>query len=277
MAGQLTMVAMMVDHHPPVAWASHRLWYYPFPYQAVALFLLLWGLERLAAGRGGWLSRAVPLALATLVALNVARWPDRRSEFAADPMIADTLRRSALVVRSLQQGRAEPLLDGDHRRFYFEWLDLFPRFAARAGPQVGEGAGILVSEIHAGRVTAWAEREAHLVARTTAAGRYVLAGRARLRSRDALLVLIGSPPRLLAEIDRTAPGDGVEAFRVVVDLSPGASDVRLLSRLPEVRVVGASPRRFAAYQLLLPVVLWPAARGERAVLDSSLELPRTGG
>jgi hypothetical protein len=262
LAGQLTMVAMMVDHHPPVAWTSHRLWYYPFPFQAVALFLLLWALERLAAGRGGWPSRAVPLALATLVALNVACWPDRRSEFVADPMIADTLRRSELVLRSLQQGHAAPLLDGDHRRFYFEWLDQFPRFATRAQPQVGEGDGVLVSEVRSGRLLAWAGREAHLVARTNAAGRYRLAGRARLRSGDALQVLLGSPPRLLAEVRRSQPGEGVEAFSLVVELSAGANDVRLLSRLPETRVAGSSARRFAAYQLELPVALWPVAREE---------------
>jgi hypothetical protein len=266
LAGQLTMVAMMVDHHPPVAWTSHRLWYYPFPFQAVALFLLLWALERLTARGHRALLRAVPLLLATLVALNVARWPDRRSQFAADPMIADTLRRSELVLRSLQQGRAEPLLDGDHRRFYFEWLDQFPRFSARARPQVGEGDGVLVSEVRAGRLAAWAGRESHLVARTNAAGRYRLAGRARLRSGDALQVLLGSPPRLLAEVRRSASGDGVENFRVVVDLSAGANDVRLLSRLPETRVAGASPRRFAAYQLELPVALWPVASEDRARL-----------
>ncbi len=260
--GQLTMVAMMVERHPPVAWISHRLWYYPFPYQAVLLFGLLWGLDRLAAQRGGRLPVAVPVALAGLVVLNVARWPEKRVEIDTDPAFADQLRRSALLVRSLQTGHAEALLDGDHRRFYFECLDLFPALAAHGRAQAGEGSGILVSEIRDNRVVAWAERQAHLVARTPAAGRYVLAGRARLRSGDGLQVLLGSPPRLVGEVQRQAPGDGDEAFRVVLDLPAGVNDVQLLSRLPELRVPGAPRHTLAGYQLLLPVALWPERSSE---------------
>ena len=255
--GQVAMVAMMVERHPPVAWISHRLWYYPFPYQAVLLFALLWGLDRLASRDGGRLPGAVPVALAGLVILNVARWPEKRAEIDTDPAFADQLRRSALLVRSLQAGRAEPLLDGDHRRFYFECLDLFPALAARGQTQAGEGSGILVSEIRDNRVVAWAEQQAHLAAHTTEPGRYVLAGRARLRSGDALQVLLGSPPRLVGEVQRRAPGDGDEAFRVMLDLSAGVNDVQLLSRLPGLRVPGAARHILAGYQLLLPVALWP--------------------
>ena len=258
---QLTMVAIMVERHPPVAWVSHRLWYYPLPYQAVLVFGLMWGLDRTAARRAkGALPLLVPLALAGLVVLNVARWPEKRTEIGTDAPFADQLRRSALLVRSLQQGHAEPLLDGDHRRLYFEVLDGFPRLAARARAQAGEGAGVLVSEIRDGRVVAWAEREAQIIARTAEAGRYVLVGRARLRSGDGLKILAGQPPRLLGEVERRDPGEGDEAFRVVLDLARGANDVRLLSRLPDVRVPGLSRRTFAAYQLLLPVALWRDGR-----------------
>jgi len=254
---QLTMVAIMVDRHPPVAWVSHRLWYYPLPYQAVLVFVLMWLLDRLAAARpSGSPPFYVTAVLAGLVALNVARWPEKRQEIETDAPFADQLRRSALLVRSLQDGRAEPLLDGDHRRLYFEILDVFPRLGARSLSQAGEGGGVLVSEIRDGRVVAWAQREAQVVARATEAGRFVLAGRARLREGDALQVMAGHPPRLLAEVDRRGPGEGDEPFRVVLDLPRGVHDVRVLSRLPEVRVPGMPRRTVAGYQLLLPIALW---------------------
>ena len=268
---QLTMVAIMVERHPPVAWVSHRLWYYPLPYQAVLVFGLMWGLDRAAARRAkGALPFIVPVALAGLVVLNVARWPEKRAEIGTDAPFADQLRRSALLVRSLQQGHAEPLLDGDHRRLYFEILDGFPRLAAGARSQAGEGAGVLVPEIRDGRVVAWAEREAQIVARTTEPGRYVLVGRARLRSGDGLKILAGQPPRLLGEVERRDPGEGDEAFRVVLDLARGANDIRVLSRLPDVRVPGLARRTFAGYQLLLPVALW---RDERALRRGQRRTP----
>ena len=258
-AAQLTMVAMMVDRHPPVAWISHRLWYYPLPYQALFVFLLLWALDRVAARRGGALPLAVPVALAGLVALNVARWPEKRALLDGDPAFSDQLRRSALLVRSLQQGRAEILLDGDHRRFYFECLDAFPRYAARSGMQVAEGSGVLVSEIRDSRVVAWTERQAHLALRTPRGGRYVVAGRARLRGRDELLLLLGSPPRLVGRARREAPSPGDVAFRVELELGAGVNDLQLLSSHPEIRVPGAPRPTLAGYQLLLPVALWPAS------------------
>jgi hypothetical protein len=261
LAGQVTMVAIMVDRHPPVAWVSHRLWYYPLPYQAVLVFGLMWALDRAAARRGGKLPLAVPVALAALVAVNVARWPEKREEIGTDPPFADQLRRSAELVRSLEKGQAEPLLDGVHRRLYFDILGSYPRFAARASSQAGEGGGVLVSEIRGGRLVAWAEREAQIVARANEAGRYVLAGRARLRSGDALQVLAFSPPRLLAEVERRDPGEGDVAFRVVLDLPRGVHDVRLLSRLPNVRVPDMPRRTEAGYRLLLPIAFW---RDDRA-------------
>jgi len=262
LAGQLTMVAVMVDRHPPVAWVSHRLWYYPLPFQAVLVFGLMWLLDRAAARRADRrLPAAVTAALAGLVALNLARWPEKREEIATDPPFADQLRRSALLVRSLQNGQAEPLLDGEHRRLYFEILGLYPRLGDRARSQVAEGEGVLSSEIHDGRVVAWAERQSQIVPRAAEAGRYVVAGRFRLREGDAVQVLAGRPPRLLAEVERSGPGEGDEPFRVSLDLAKGLNDVRLVSRLPDVRVPDLPKRTWAGFKLLLPVAMW---RDDRA-------------
>jgi len=66
-------------------------------------------------------------------------------------------------------------------------------------------------------------------------------------------------------VERKDPGEGDEAFRVVLDLPRGANDVRLISRLPDVRVPGLSRRTFAGYRLLLPIALWRDE--ERSAVD----------
>jgi hypothetical protein len=254
-AGQVAMVAIMVDRHEPVTWADHRLWYYPLPYQALVVFGLLWALDRRAARGDGSLPRLLPIALAGLVVANTAQWPEKRLVMQSEPAFAEELRSSLVLARSLLSGRAEPSLAGDHRRFYFECLDRFPRIAARSLPQVSEGEGVLRPEIRGGRLAAWAAREAHLVARTREAGRFVLAGRVRLRPGGVLHVLFGSPPRLLAEVPSTRAVEGDEGFRVTLDLPAGASEVRLLSSLPEAPL--PDEPQGAAFALLLPVLIWP--------------------
>jgi hypothetical protein len=249
------MVAIMVQRHAPVTWIDHRFWYYPLPFQALVVFGLLWGLERAEVRRGS-LPVAVPLGLAALVVVNVAQWPERRLLMQSGPWFGDVERRSALLVRSLRGERAHPLLDGDYRRFYFECLDRFPRLRARADAQVGEGGGVDVAVFAGGGVSAWAQREAHLVARVPQPGSHVIAGGVVLRPGDAVSVLLGSPPRLLGRVARQGAAEGPEFFRFRADLPRGTSDVLLLSELPEREVLGGSRGVSAAFRLPLPVVLW---------------------
>jgi hypothetical protein len=256
-AGQVAMVAIMVQRHEPVTWADHRLWYYPLPYQALVVFGLLWALDRRAGQGHGSFPRLLPIALGALVVANTAQWPEKRLVMQTEPAFAEELRGSILLARSLDGGRADPALAGDFRRFFFECLDRFPRIAARSVPQVSEGEGVLRPEIRGGRLVAWARHEARLVARTRSAGRFVLAGRVRLRPGDTLHVLFGSPPRLLTDVLRTGPVEGDESFRVTLDLPAGASEVRLLSSLPETAVPEELPGTRASFALLLPVALWP--------------------
>jgi hypothetical protein len=277
LAGQVAMVAIMVQRHEPVTWADHRLWYYPLPYQALVVFGLLWALDRRAARGDGSLPRFLPIALAGLVVANTAQWPEKRLVMQSEPAFAEELRSSLVLARSLLSGRAEPSLAGDHRRFYFECLDRFPRIAARSLPQVSEGEGVLRPEIRGGRLAAWAAREAHLVARTREAGRFVLAGRVRLRPGGVLHVLFGSPPRLLAEVPSTRAVEGDEGFRVTLDLPAGASEVRLLSSLPEAPL--PDEPQGAAFALLLPVLIWPEPGDTLSLRAPSAIVPtgRAGG
>ena len=256
-SGQLAMVAMMLDHHPPVAWLSHRLWYYPLPYHAVLVFGALYVLERLPRRRV--YQTTVTAALTGLILLNVARWPELQSAVAAEPFWGDMLRRSALLVRSLHQGHAEPLLDGDHRRFYFECLDVSPALARVAAAQVSEGEGILRPRLLEGRVSAPARREAHLLLRAPRPGQYILSGSIQVRPGDSVDVLLDAPPRLLARVADQGSG-GRLPLRVTVELAGGSNGMLLLSRLPERRVPGESRDTVAGYEVQLPFLLWPAGR-----------------
>jgi hypothetical protein len=262
-AAQLLMVALMVERHEPLMWAANRLWYYPLPYQVVLVFGLLWGAERLTVRPA--LRRVVPIALAAMVVGNVARWPELTLRMDSTPAFDEQRRRSTLLVRSLHRGLADPLLDGDYRRFYFESLDRFPLLGRRAAPQVGEGSGVELPEVRHGRPTAWAGRESQILPRTTRAGPHVLAGGVVLRPGDTLLILQGATrPRLLAEVRGELAQEGPVFFRLVVGLGAGRNDVRLVSQLPERRVViGSRPGR-AGFALLLPFAVWPEPSGSEA-------------
>jgi hypothetical protein len=257
-AAQLAMVAVMVQRHGPVTWIDHRVWYYPLPFQALLILVLAWGLERVALARGGTLPRVVPAALALVAVANVTQWPERRLVMESGPWFADVSRRFDSLERSFRAGQADPLLDGDYRRFFFESLGRFPRLAARAGARIEEGAGVETAELREGRLYAWAGREAHVVADVPTAGAYRLAGGLWLRGGDSASILLGSqPPRLLAEIRRTPPSDGAELFTLRVSLPAGRTDFMALSRLPETEIRRERQRIPVAFGLLLPFAVWP--------------------
>jgi hypothetical protein len=195
----------------------------------------------------------VPAVLALIALSNVAQWPARRLTMESGPWFGDVSRRSESLERSFRAGQADPLLDGDYRRFFFESLGLFPRLGARAGVRVEEAAGVETAEMREGRLFAWAGREAHLVADVPVAGEYRLAGGLWLRRSDRASLLLGSrPPRLLAEIERTGTSDGAEHFALTLPLPAGRTDLMLLSRLPEMEIRRERQRIPVGLGLLLP-------------------------
>jgi hypothetical protein len=263
-AAQLAMVAVMAQRHEPVTWVDHRAWYYPLPYQALVVLGLAWALERVALARGT-LPRVVPAVLALLALSNVAQWPERRLTMESGPWFSDVSRRSASLERSFRTGQADPLLDGDYRRFFFESLGRFPRLGARSGMRVEEAGGVHPAELRQNRLFAWAEHEAHVVADVPATGEYRLAGGLWLRAGDRASVFLGSEhPRLLAEIARTQPTDGAELFALTVPLSAGRTDVMVLSRLPETEIRRERLRLPVGLGLLLPFAVRPDAAGSHA-------------
>jgi hypothetical protein len=273
---QVAMVAVMARRHEPVTWVDHRLWYYPLVYQVVALFGLLWVLDRLAGSRQGGLPRAAPVVLLVLVVLNVAHWPRLEQTMRTGPWFAGVLRRSDLLKESLRTGEPAPLLDGDYRRFLFECRDRFPRLAARMVPHVSEGPGVARAEIRDHHLYAEAEREAHVVAFAPVAGRYRLEGALSLRPGETVDFILGSHPRrALGEVTHGRRPWGPEPFSIPVTLPAGAADVILLSHLRG--IAERDDNRTAAFGLLLPFDLRPdEGRGASVVGDERaiVRIPR---
>jgi hypothetical protein len=262
---QVAMVAIMVERHEPVTWVDHRAWYYPLPFQVALLVGIAWGLERLAVFRPSS-GRAVTAALLALLASNLGQWPARAEVMASGPWFGDVVRRSARLERSLETGAPDALLDGDYRVFFFDCLDRFPRLRARAGPLVREGDGVARVEVRDGRLFAWARRESHLTASAPSAGRYRLSGALWLRPGEAVSLLQGpNPPRLLAEVSRTAATEGAERLALDLALPEGQTDLLLLSRLPETEVRRGRERAPVAFGLLLPFALTAARPSETGV------------
>jgi hypothetical protein len=245
---QTSMVAMMVARYSTITWIDHRFWYYPLPYQALLVFGMLWGLERLALARGS-LPRLLPIVIATLVIANVAQWPERRYIMQSGPWFSGVERRSSLLVRSWRNGQPDLLLDGEYRRFYFETLILFPRLAAGAGAYVAEGDGVGLVVIRDGRLRGPARREAHLPVTAKRTGPHVLIGGVFLRPGTTLSIRLG--PRRLAELRADHPQDGPLRFRIRTNLAAGRSDLALRARLP--KDTGGGRRGF---ELQLPFLVW---------------------
>ncbi len=73
----------------------------------------------------------------------------------------------------------------------------------------------------------------------------------------------------MGEIRRSASQDGLERFRVVVELGNGANAIQILSALPETDVPGAPRRTRAAYQLALPVLVLPVPAERPSVVPGT--------
>lgn len=255
LVAQAAMVTVMVRRHEPVTWVDHRIWYYPLPYQALLVFVLLWWLDRAVAPRGR-LARALPVVLLCLVASNVAHWPHLRRVMQSGPWFGDVSRRSDLLKQSLRTGVPSPRLDGDYRRFLFECRDRFARIAAGMAPHVSEGNGVSPTEIVDGRLSATAERESRVTAFAPVPGRYRLEGTLDLRPNQAVSVAFDTtPPRVLGEVTWREGGTGASSFSWPVELSRGPTGFVLRS---EKAAIGPRRRgRPLAFGLLLPFELVP--------------------
>ena len=116
---QVVMFAMMIVRHPPLYdWIDHRYWYYPLPFQALVLAVLVMLLHRAIAGWTGWKLAIVNVALVAAVAGNVAHWTHYRDVQLTSRWFSRVYPQTALIRSSLQAGQPDPGLSVQYRGFY---------------------------------------------------------------------------------------------------------------------------------------------------------------
>jgi hypothetical protein len=253
LVSQVFMFAAMIMRYPQVyAWADHRLWYYPWPFQAILAFGLLAGLDAIWPRTGLRGRRVVDMALVLLVVANVAQWPRHREiSLHSDwfPKIHDQTER---LKSSLREGRADPQIYGAYREFlHFAW-DLSPVLASLVTTDVNPGPGFYRSELREGRLFAWAEPRASLVLLTHDAGAYSVRGELWLRPGEAITVTRAGNP--IDRVESRADADGTVPFSFDLVLPAGRTELTFDSNLKERAVGTLRDRKTAAFGLFVPVL-----------------------
>jgi len=250
-ASQVFMFAAMIMRYPQVYdWVDHRLWYYPWPFQALLVFGLMTQLHW-SWGRLDPLSRrTVDMVLVLLVVANVAHWPRHREESLASDWFPKIHDQTGRLKASLRDGRAEPGLVGAYREFlHFAW-DLSPAVGARVA-DVREGGGIHRTEMRDGRVFAWSRKGSELAVVVAEPGTYMVWGALWLRPGETVTVSRGG--ETLRAVTRTGLDEGEEPLDLMLIAFPaGRTELHLESNLAERDVGGIRDRKAAAFGLFVP-------------------------
>jgi hypothetical protein len=253
LASQVFMFGAMIMRYPQVYdWADHRLWYYPWPFQALLIFGLLVVLARVFPVLDPVSRRMVDTILVLLAVANVAHWPRNREVSLHSDWFPKIHDQTARLKTSLAEGRADPQLWGAYREFlHFAW-DRSPAFAARAA-DVREGGGFYRTELREGRVFAWARQGASLFVVARRTGSYELRGDLWLRAGEAVTVSRGETRLATFRRAPGAEGEGTEPFAVTLSgLEPGPTELQLESNLAERDVGGLRDHKAVAFGLYIP-------------------------
>lgn len=131
---QVVLFALMEIRHSQVySWVDHRLWYYPLPLQVLLLFLILLSFSFWLDGSSRQRA-ALELALVAMIAANFSRWPQHQRAMLQGAWFPGIYRQSALVKKSLKQGRPEAGLEPEFRKFYNYCTEGLPRIPSNVFP-----------------------------------------------------------------------------------------------------------------------------------------------
>jgi hypothetical protein len=249
------MFAAMIMRYPMVYdWADHRLWYFPWSFQAILAFGLLAVLADVwpRIGRRG--RRFLDLALLLLALANVAQWPRHREVSLHSDWFPKIHAQTERLVTSLHDGRADPGLYGAYREFlHFVW-DGSPVLRARIAAEVREGAGFYRTELRDGRPFAWARKGASLGLFAGEAGDYRLAGEIWLRPGETVSVARAGTVIARAQRAKGAVDEGPAPLSLTLDLPAGTTDLDLESDLAERDIGGVRDQKAVAFGLFVPVL-----------------------
>ncbi len=251
-ASQVFMFGVMVWRYPMVYdFTDHRLWYFPWPFQALLVFGLLVLMTRLLPRLGPRGRALVDGCLVLLAIANVAAWPrDREISLHSQwfPKIHDQTTR---LKASLRDGKTDPQIWGAFREFlYFAW-DRSPLLASRIGTDVREGGGFHRTELREGRIFAWARRGAVLDLSAGEAGDYMLRGELWLRPGET--VTVSRSEVVVGSVSRQAGDEGPESFALALPSLPaGRTELAFGSNLEERDVGGVRYAKAAAFGIIAP-------------------------
>jgi hypothetical protein len=131
---QMGLVALMIARHPPIFDDyDHRLWYYPLPFQALLVALLIAIVGRVVPAWGTVRTGVLSLVLAALVVGNVLRWDDhRRAQLRSGWWFRDVYSQTATLKASFADGRPRPWLSPEFAAFFEFWRARAPALRERA-------------------------------------------------------------------------------------------------------------------------------------------------
>jgi hypothetical protein len=249
---QVFMFGVMVWRYPMVYdFTDHRLWYFPWPFQALLVFGLLVLFGRAFPRLGGPGRALVNASLVLLAAANLAAWPrDREISLHSQwfPKIHD---QTARLKASLRDGKTDPQIWGAFREFlYFAW-DRSPVLASRIGTDVREGSGFHRTELRDGRIFAWARRGAALELFAGVPGDYSLRGELWLRPGET--VTASRDEVVVGTVSRKGADEGPQSFALTLPSLPAGRTVLALgSNLEERDVDGIRYAKAAAFGIIAP-------------------------
>jgi len=248
---QVFMFGVMVWRYPMVYdFMDHRLWYFPWPFQALLVFGLLVLLNHLEPRLDVGGRRIVHGALVLLAVANVAQWGRHREISLHSDWFPKVHDQSTRLKASLRDGKTDPLIWGAYREFLHFARDLSPRLTSRVTTDVREGSGFHRTEMRDGRVFAWARRGAVLALIVSEPGDHALKGELWLRSGEA--VTISREEVVIGKVSRTTEGEGLEPFALTLSLPRGQTELAFGSNLEERDVGGMRYAKAAAFGLFLP-------------------------
>lgn len=127
-ASQVLMFAVMIIRHYQVSdWIDHRNWYYPLPFQALVVVIVVVLLNRALSADVPWRKVVVGGALAAAIVSNVLHWPANRERMLSSKWFSVVHPQTAILKESLARGVPDERLMPPYRRFYDLCVDLSPR------------------------------------------------------------------------------------------------------------------------------------------------------
>ena len=130
---QTVLGALLIARHPLIyAWYDHRLWYYPLPFQALLVALLIAGIGRVVPTWSAARVVMLSLLLLAIAAGNVVHWKDYRRAQLRSYWFPKVYTLNSALKASFADGRPRPSLSPEFFAFFEFWRARAPKLQERA-------------------------------------------------------------------------------------------------------------------------------------------------